>query len=178
MENEDQIEKTETTETETPETEEIETAAEEAFSPDDAILERAVKAGMSLADAKALPSKEFAERILGQLEKGRTAGVGEKPDVGGDDFPAIDFGDLTEENGYEPNIVRSFNSLKSVIEAQAKVIKELRAGYSARGKEKAVESRKNLILARPGGEKPRSSSGKGDAEAQILDALRAKFKLN
>ena len=151
----------------------------EAYVPDDSILERAVKAGMSLADAKSFGSKEMAERFIGMLEGKGGKGGGDVPANGnGDGFPAVDFGDFSEENGYDPNIVKAMGSLKSVIEAQAKVIKELRQGRTAANTQKAVETRRNLIISRPGGERGRGSSGKGDAESQAIASLRARFKLN
>lgn len=160
----------------------IETADEnpaaeaEVYAPDDAVLERAVKAGMSLADAKALPSKEFAERILGALEQGKPAGTkAETQD--GEGIPSIDFSGFSEEDGYDPTLVKAINSMRAVVESQAKIIKALKAGNTPKAT-KAIEARRNLTLARPGGESGKGKSTPKDAEADVLAALRSKFKLS
>lgn len=111
----------------------------EPFVPDDALVERAVKAGLSMSDAKAFPNAEMAERILTALEA-KAEGGGKKADgKDGEEaagVPDLDISEFTEENGYDPAMVKLVQSMKSVIEAQAKEISSIKkAGESAKEKD-------------------------------------------
>ena len=168
--------------------EEVETGAEQepaaadAFTPDDTLTERAIRAGMSLADLRECPSKAFAEKIIGVYEsKGSSkGGNGGKGGEDGDEIPAIDFTDFGEEHGYDPNLSKAMNSMKSTIEAQGAVIKKLLAGQKVSPEQlkKAVEVRKNLTLAKPGGESDVRTRTPKDPNAAVVAELRRKFKLN
>ena len=166
------------TETETSQ----ESAAAEAFTPDDTLTERAIRAGMSLADLRECPSKAFAEKIIGVYESKGAAkgGNGGKGADDGEEIPAIDFTDFGEEHGYDPNLSKAMNSLKATIEAQGAVIKRLMAGQKVSPEQikKAVEVRKNLTLARPGGESDVKTRTPKDPNAAVVAELRRKFKLN
>lgn len=161
---------------------ETETAAEESFVPDDTLTERAIRAGMSLADLRECPSKAFAEKIIGVYESKGSAkgGNGGKGAADGDEIPAIDFTDFGEDHGYDPNLSKAMNSLKSTIEAQGAVIKKLLAGQKVSPEQikKAVEVRKNLTLAKPGGESDVRTRTPKDPNAAVVAELRRKFKLN
>lgn len=147
------------------------------YSPDDAMLERAVKAGMSLADAKALPNKEFAERMLSALEN-RSGVNGGGEAAHGDESPMPDFSGFGEAEGYDPTLVKVLTSLKTTVEAQARELAEYRKIAKAPNKTKAVESRKNLTLARPVGERGATRAATPEnAEAALVSELREKFKL-
>ena len=110
------------------------------FVPDDALVERAVKAGLSVSDAKAFPNAEMADRILAALEAKAEGATTKKADgKDGDEaagVPDLDISEFTEENGYDPAMVKLVQSMKSVIEAQAKeIISIKKAGESAKEKD-------------------------------------------
>lgn len=161
---------------------ETESETVDEFVPDDTLTERAIRAGMSLADLRECPSKAFAEKIIGVYESKGSAkgGNGGKGAADGDDIPAIDFTDFGEEHGYDPNLSKAMNSLKSTIEAQGAVIKKLMAGQKVSPEQikKAVEVRKNLTLAKPGGESDVKTRTPKDPNAAVVAELRRKFKLN
>jgi hypothetical protein len=103
---------------------------------DDALVERAVKAGMSVADIKAFSSREAAERVVSLLEQktdeAATETKGEEEEKGAE-VPALDLSEFTEDNGYDPATVKVLNSMKSLLDAQAKELESLKkAGESAR----------------------------------------------
>jgi len=150
-----------------------------AFTPDDGMIERAVRAGMSLSDAKSIPSKEMFERFVGVLEKGNGRSEPTNAEGGdGDEIPALDLSDLTEELGYDPTLVSKLNAIKGIVDRQAKLIAKLSAGNTPKARTAAAETRRNLTLARPGGETGSRKTTPASAEAQILSELRSKFKLN
>lgn len=95
-------------ETKEDETEPVATA----YTPDDATVERAVKAGLSLADAKALPNAEMTERIIAALEaKAPSETTPEEPKAADDDDLSVVAAEFTEDNGYEPNMVKLVQNL-------------------------------------------------------------------
>lgn len=113
---------------------EAEASSSEAFTVDDALIERGVKAGLSIATVKGFTSAEMADQILTALES--KSDPNPKPNgqeaSDGEDTPAIDLSEFTEENGYEASLVKILGSMKSVIEEQGKTIKALKsAGASA-----------------------------------------------
>ena len=102
---------------------------------DDSLAERAVRAGLSLADVKSIKSKDALESILGRLE-GKSAKGDEGP--GGEDDPAAD--DEEEEDPladidwdeFDPQIARAMKYMQSQNAALRKEVKSLkRAGESA-----------------------------------------------
>lgn len=151
--------------------------AADAWTPDDTTLERAVKCGMSLSEAKQLPSKEFADKMLARLEDSG-ASRGSDAGGGGEETPDLDISALSEENGYDPEIVRVVGGLTKLVQQQAKALAAFQKGAKPAAA-KAVDTRRNLVLARPGGDSSRKvGTPKGDAEAQILAAMRSQFKLD
>jgi hypothetical protein len=97
---------------------------------DDALVERAVKAGISLSDARSFASSEVLERIVASMEtkadttdapKGDedNAAAGEDHDVSG--LPP----ELSEDDGYDPGIVSAFNAMRSMVQKQSEVIATL-----------------------------------------------------
>lgn len=110
------------------------------FEADDALIERAVKAGLSVADAKAFANKEQADRILTALEaKTAKPGDGTKgaADKGGEGFPTDEFDaivkameDDKDEDGnsnFDPNILKALKAMGSLAKSQAKELAALRA---------------------------------------------------
>ena len=102
---------------------------------DDSLAERAVRAGLSLADVKSIKSKDALESILGRLE-GKSAKGDEGP--GGEDGPTAD--DEEEEDPladidwdeFDPQIARAMKYMQSQNAALRKEVKSLkRAGESA-----------------------------------------------
>ena len=99
------------------------------------LVERAVKAGLSIDDAQAFKTADALERVCATLEK-RAGGSGEgaaaapaagEGDGGGDDDPLAALEDL-DPAVYDEKIVETLKVLKSVIKAQHTEIKGLRAG--------------------------------------------------
>jgi hypothetical protein len=97
---------------------------------EDALVERAVKAGISLADAKSFTSNEVLERIVASIEAKApkpdapngdedNAAKGEGHDVS--DLPP----ELSEDDGYDPGIVSAFNSMRSMLQKQSELIAKL-----------------------------------------------------
>lgn len=112
-------------------------AADEAdpvpFVPDDDLVERAVKAGLSMSDAKSFHSKEFAEKIISALE----TRIQPAPKAGaeGEETPAeaeLEVPALPEDEDYDPKLVAAFNGMGKMLKQLAKENAELRkAGASA-----------------------------------------------
>ena len=65
-------------------------AAPTPFVPDDALTERAIRAGLSMKDVKGFSSAEFAESILSRLEAASKPN-GEKAEPTGEESPAVKF---------------------------------------------------------------------------------------
>lgn len=213
------------------------------YTPDDEIIERAVRAGMTISDAKAFTSKESAERIISLLEEksssGETREEENQPD--GDDLSSIE-AEYTEENGYEPGVVNAmqtlvkevrslkqarnsaeqtdffgsqFAALDEKVRSHVDAVRKsqlkskfdvLEAGYKdtkanvkredvfkeavnlaigdlvrkaeEEGKNLKAQQRRNLAVARPGGEGGRKKETQESKEAEILQSLREKFKLS
>lgn len=114
------------------------------FSPDDALVERAVKAGLSLADARSFTSQDVMERVCAALESksakpaddpsgrdGADTAAADGEDTGIDQIP-----ELSEDEDYDPKLVSAFNGMKKLLAAQQQTIaKLLRAGASARAED-------------------------------------------
>lgn len=113
----------------------------EVFAADDELIERAVKAGLSIEDAKAFKSAEQADRILSKLEaasatpprKEEANGKQESEDAG---FPVKDFEDaiknMEEDGDYDPGILKMFKGMSAVLKQQSETIASLKkAGATA-----------------------------------------------
>lgn len=101
--------------------------------PDD-IIERAVKAGMSIADAKSFASAPALERFCSLLESrsqadGKPGEGGKQADEKGSDDhdPSSDIPDLDPDK-YDENIVAGFKAMKDIIGKQFKTIRDLKSG--------------------------------------------------
>ncbi len=114
------------------------------FSPDDALVERAVKAGLSLADARSFTSKDSMERILAALEATASAPKEKGKDAPGDGVSAGDgegkggnpldeIPELSEDEGYDEGLVAAFNGLRRLAIQQSETIRKLaEAGNAAK----------------------------------------------
>ena len=170
---------------------------------DDALMERAVKAGISLADARSFASPEALERICTALEaKGATTGADDPAgdDKGGEPAERSASADIPElsEDEYDADLVKVFNGLRSLVIQQGETIKALtEAGKAAADeaakksaeaeeaakakaeaeKAAALEKRKNLRLAAPGGVpgKTRQTGGEDSDDAELIAELERKF---
>lgn len=151
---ENQEEHKEVQEKKTPEKEDIPTA----FTPDDALTERAVRLGLSLKDVKGFSSAEMAESILTKLEeaaKSKSEKSVEKPNEDDDESPVAEFEkalkemeDDKDEDGnsaYDPKILSVLKAASSIIGKQAKELSELkRVGVSTQEKNFFDEQVKGL----------------------------------
>ena len=118
------------------------------FEPDDALFERAVKAGLSLADARSFKSKDSMERILTALEataskpketEGEDAPADEGSGAEGDDAQSAlaQIPELSEDEGYDEGLVAAFNGLRRLAIQQSETIANLvKAGESAKAKDR------------------------------------------
>ena len=106
----------------------------------DAHLERAVKAGLSIADAKTFQSPEALERMCGLLEARKAddkAGADGKDGKGKEgeqkppDDPLAAIPDL-DPNEYDEKVVAGFKAMKDIIRGQQAVINSLHTDGKAR----------------------------------------------
>ena len=110
--------------------------ANEAYSPDDAMIERAVRAGLTLEDAKGFSSQESAERILSAIEaKSTTPG---KESAGAEE-PAddVEIPELSDEalDDLDPSVADFIKGQTAVLKAlKAEVSTLKKAGISAEAK--------------------------------------------
>lgn len=126
----------------TPKTEDESPAAEDAPPPveiDDALTERAVRAGLSLAEIKGISSKEVLEGIVGRLEDGarkpKDDDDGDKQEGGDEEDSAAEeadpFADIDWDE-FDPSIAAAMKGLVAQNAAMRKEIASLkRAGESA-----------------------------------------------
>jgi len=176
--------------------------ANDAPTIPDELVERAVKAGISLADTRTFTDPKVLERTIALVEKS-----GPKPDTtddgnkgGGDEFSADNLPAELSEDDFDEDLVKAFNGMRSLVieqgkllakyakawdsakaeqdaQAAAKAEAEVKAAAEAK-KKAALEKRKSLALAKPGGESgaiPKKNYGDGDGEyADILAGLESK----
>ena len=112
------------------------TSAKEAYSPDDDIIERAVRAGLSLEDAKGFSSKESAERILGAIEKNATPS-GKETVSENNSAAEIEIPELSDEmlDELDPSVAEFIKSQHTALKALGAEIQTLKkAGTSAEAK--------------------------------------------
>lgn len=175
--------------------------APEAFEIGDAEIERAVKAGMSIADARSFKDKSAFERVCSLLEgKGAPADgdasraskdSGDKPKDGDEDSADFDVPDITEDEEFDPKLVKlgsvvrkMGDALKSLRE-ENKALREMvgRSGEDQAERERkeaekaaALEKRKSLRLAPPGGEPgKRKEKTEDDVMAEVASEISSKF---
>lgn len=119
----------------------------------DDILERAVKAGMSIADAKSFASAPALERFCSLLESrsqadGKPGEGGKQADEKGSDDhdPSSDIPDLDPEK-YDENIVAGFKAMKEIIGKQFQTIRDLKSGEA---QSRSASEFGSLLAAKPG----------------------------
>ena len=104
-----------------------------AFTVGDAEIERAVKAGLSVADARAFTDKGVFERVCAALEaknappadgsdKTISKDSGKKPKDGDGDSADFDIPELTEDEEFDPKLVK----LSAAVRKMGDALKSLR----------------------------------------------------
>ena len=168
----------------------------EAFTVGDAEIERAVKAGLSVADARAFTDKGAFERVCSMLEAKNAPGgkeiskdSGEKPKDGEGDSADFDIPDITEDEDFDPKLVKLgavVRKMGDALKAMREENKSLReaVGKSEEAKreaEKAAkvdERNKTLRLAPPGGVKgSRKEKTEDDVLAEVASEIASKFNI-
>jgi hypothetical protein len=110
----------------------LESTTEETQAPSvpDELLQRAVKAGMDLSDARALAGQDADafERTLGIMEKSTSADDSQGDDDSGktEDDPLAGIPDL-DPDVYDDKIVGGFKAMKDIIRGQQETIKALKS---------------------------------------------------
>ena len=130
-------------------------------------LERAVKAGFTMADARKFGSAELLESTISRLEEARkdTADNGDDDDGEAED-PLADIPDLDPED-YDEKIVAGFKAMKEMIRSQYTKIQELRKG----GDEPSVDEWFDGKME--GLDKPVAKAVKSDPKR--AEAIRGKY---
>lgn len=166
----------------------------------DELIERAVKAGISLADTRTFTDPKVLERTIALVE-GKS---GSKPDTttdggnkgNGEGFSADNLPAELSEDEFDEGLVKAFNGMRNLVIEQGKLLakyakewdsskaaQEAEAAAKAQAqaeakKKAALEKRKSLALAKPGGESgaiPKKNIGVGDGEyADIIAGLESK----
>jgi hypothetical protein len=117
-----------------PKAEKQEPAKKEEAQPEaqpgsvtDDLVERAVKAGMSIADAKEFQKADALERVCAVLEKRGPAGgeAGDKKDEKTEDDPFASIPDL-DPNEYDEKVVAGFKAMKDIIRKQHEALADMR----------------------------------------------------
>jgi len=98
----------------------------------DALIERAVKAGMSISDAKSFQKADALERFCAMLEKRDGGDADKKKDEGKEaDDPLAAIPDLDPEK-YDEAVVAGFKGMKDIIRKQQEVINGLHGDGKSR----------------------------------------------
>lgn len=179
-----------------PETPAPKDGGAEAFTVGDAEIERAVKAGLSVADARSFTDKGAFERICSMLEAKNAPGdktiskdSGEKPKDGDGDSADFDIPELTEDEEFDPKLVKLSAAVRKMGDALKSLMEENnslreRVGKSEERKREAekaakVEERnKTLRLAPPGGVKgTRKEKTEDDILAEVAGEISSKFNI-
>jgi hypothetical protein len=178
---------------------EAETPNDEDGGIPDELVERAVKAGISLADTRTFTDPKVLERTIALVEKSAPKAETKTDDGdkgGGDEISADNLPAELSPDEYDEGLVKSFNGMRSLLIEQGKLIarfakewdsskaeREAEAAAKAQAqaeakKKAALEKRKGLALAKPGGESgaiPKKNIGVGDGEyADIIAGLESK----
>lgn len=154
----------------------------------DTHLERAVKAGMSMADAKTFKSAEALDRMCGMLEAGKKGsekkgGEGDDPNgkKGGEEPPADPLAlipDLDPEK-YDEQVVAGFKAMKEIIRRQDEFIRG--AQSEGRARESSWFDGQIESLGKPFvealGSGPRSKLDPNGQPAAKRAELEQKFKI-
>lgn len=97
-------------------------------------IERAVKAGMTIADARSFQNAEVLERFCARLEEKKAVASAEKKDgddVGKVEDPLSAIPDLDPAE-YDEKVVNGFKAMKDLIRSQQQVIGELKSEGESR----------------------------------------------
>ena len=174
-----------------------------AFTVGDAEIERAVKAGLSVAGARAFTDKGVFERVCAALEaknappadgsdKTISKDSGKKPKDGDGDSADFDIPELTEDEEFDPKLVKlsaavrkmgdALKSLReennSLRERVGKSEEEAHNAEKEAEKAKALEERKSLRIAKPGGVSgTRKEKTEEDALAEVAGIVSSKFNI-
>jgi hypothetical protein len=139
-------------------------------APDEALLERAIRAGMSMKEAKAVSDKEALASIVGRLETTKEKGDGKpadkKPESVLDKLP--DLGSDAFE-GYPAEIISALKAQQDVIRELHESLSKAQAGAGTPAPEKKPDAKesqeqaaareKSATRAHRVVNQPRSSSG-------------------
>lgn len=177
-----------------PEPEKGEEKPDDSNAISDELVERAVRAGLSMKDIKGFANADVLELVCFRLE-------GAKADEGGDGgsestSPTMpDIPDLDPEE-YDENIVAGFSAMKEFMKSQQEVINQLtEAGKAAAEKQAEIEAERERIeaerkeaeqkaalakrstqhISRPSGDK---TSPKADPFDEVADEIDKKFFKN
>jgi len=146
----------------------------------DALKERAVKAGMSLAKVGEIKDVATLEEVVGLLEK-KSEPAGDKPPKSGDDKgqkaddPLAEIEALDPEV-YDEKIIKIVDTLKRVVSAQSQEIASLKSSNAAAGETSWFNERVDSL-----GEEFVKALGSGDAskhtqeQKAMRDALAKKL---
>jgi len=145
----------------------------------DALVERAVKSGMSIADAKAFQTADALERICSVLEKrGEVKKVDEvEAQVVEDPFAAIP--DL-DPNEYDEKVVAGFKAMKDIIKKQHEALTDMRRDGSSREAVSFFDSQVAALgkaYAPVVGEGDRSKLDPKSPQAKTRAELESKFNV-
>jgi len=112
---------------------------EETPVADDALIERAVRAGISLADAKVTPVESLG-RIVGQMEAaGKKSGEDDSSEVAEEEDPFDKLPDLDPEE-YSEEVVSTFAFMKEQLKSQRDEIKAMQGSKQESSEAADVEA--------------------------------------
>lgn len=142
------------------------------FVPDDALIERAIKAGLSMKEAKEFSSAEFADAMLSRLEAAsKPKEVKEVKKSEGDDSPTKEFDEMLakmeSDEEYNEDFIKMFKGMSSLLKSQAEEIKTLKSSGKTASEKSFLDTQISAL---------------GENVAKHLDAaskskLEAKFKV-
>jgi len=135
----------------------------------DELLERAVKAGLTVSEARQYPSAELLSSMCDRLDRAGSDDTsseedGAQADTAGDDDPLAAIPDLDPDE-YDEKIVDGFKALKSLVKQQQDTINDLRSGQGTDWFASQVEGLGESV----------NKALEGAPEKR--DALKAKFEM-
>lgn len=141
-------------------------------------MERAVKAGLPMSSVRSFADKEALLSVVALLEsKQDKAAGGDESKSGGDDPDEddIEVPDLSEDDGYDPGLVKAFAALKAQAKKQSETIKSLKAGGESLGAKNWLDSKVAEL-----GDEFKDALGVGektvtDDQAETRTKVQAKF---
>lgn len=142
----------------------------------DDLIERAIRAGIPMKDAREFKSAELLERMCGKLEEkakpadGQSPG-GEASDGKGDEDPLAGIPDL-DPNEYDEEIVKGFKNLKDIIRKQQEMIVTLGEGAP---RQATIDSRLQQLGDAFAKAAPAGSEKRAQLESKV-SVLKAGYK--